>query len=417
MKMFRVAFSTLVGNTLEFYDLTLYAYFAPTIALHFFPKQDTFTGIASAFALFFIGYLARPLGALFFGRMGDRLGRKPALLVSIWLMALSTVGLGLLPIYQTIGVWAPMLLLILRILQGFSCGGELTGSAIFIIEHAPREKRGFYGSFADTGTSMGALLAVFASWLIHISFSDSVIIAWAWRLPFLFGLLGGLLGWFARRAVPETELFLETQKLPQSYFNSRRDYAKQVRPALIIMGIKLMPSVLGYLFYVYITTYMSNILHYTMSQALTITMVSITFLAFLEPWMGKLSDHIGRRRLMMFSIIGSVIWVWPYFWLLQQHNVALALLAQGIMTIFAAAYLAIALVTMVEMIPIQMRFTVVSLAYAVAASVFSGMTPLVASLLINITHSYYSLILYVLISALISAIAIYKARETRLAPE
>jgi MHS family proline/betaine transporter-like MFS transporter len=153
-------------------------------------------------------------------------------------MTLSTCGIGLIPDYPTIG-GAPLLLLNLRVLQGFSCGGELTGSIIFVVEHAPRGKRGFYGSIAAVGMTLGVLFASFIAWLVHYYFSEAAVSHWAWRLPFLLAALGGLLGWLVRRRVPETELFLETYKLPQTYFTTRRDFAKQLRPALTIIGIEL----------------------------------------------------------------------------------------------------------------------------------------------------------------------------------
>ena len=411
--MSRVVFSAIAGNALEIYDMIIYGLLAPAIATHFFPNQGKSTGIASTFAIFFIGYLARPLGALFFGRMGDRLGRKPALLVSIWLIALSTFALGLLPTYETIGVWAPLLLLSVRLLQGLSLGGELMGSTIFTVEHAPKSKRGFYGSFVNVGSSAGFLLASLAAWSIHVCFDDVELAQWAWRLPFLVALLGGFVGWLVRRGTTETELFLETLRLPNTYFELRRHYAKQLRPSMMIVGIKLFGSVIGYLFYVYMITYMISVLGYTQQQALGINTLAIMIFISSEPLMGKLSDRIGRRPVLALAIIGSVLWVWPYFWLVRQHDFALALLAQLVMQLFTSAYLPISMVTMVEIVPVHWRFTVVSLAYAIAASVFSGMTPLVASLLINITHSYVSLIIFFVVCAVISLFTVYKVRETR----
>ncbi len=417
MNMSRVVCSAIAGNALEIYDMIIYGLLAPVISQHFFPKQTKLIGIASIFAIFFTGYLARPLGALLFGQMGDRLGRKPALLVSIWLIAISTSALGVLPSYNAVGVWAPLLLLIVRILQGLSLGGELMGSTIFTVEHAPRAQRGFYGSFVDTGASLGFLFASFAAWLIHSCFNDLQVVQWAWRLPFLLSLLGGLVGWLVRRGTSETELFLETHRLPNTYFDLRRAYAKQLRPAMLIVGIKLFSSVIGYLFFVFMITYMSTELGYTPQQALGINTVAIMLLVFLEPCMGKLSDRIGRRPLMIFSLVGMAIWAWPYFWLLHQHNVALALLAQCVTKLFALGYLPISMITMVEIVPVQMRFTVVSVAYAIAASLFSGMTPFVATLLLIKTHTDFSLILFLWIAALISLFAIYKTRETRYVPE
>ena len=412
MKMLRVVLSAIAGNALEIYDMVVYGLFASVIAQHFFPSEEQLTGLTNIFALFFIGYLARPLGAIVFGRIGDRYGRKPALLMSIWLMALSTCGIGLIPDYDTIG--GPILLLLnLRILQGFSCGGELIGSIIFLVEHAPRERRGFYGSLGGAGYSLGLLMASLLMWLINTSFDQVEMMRWAWRLPFLLAALGGIVGWLARRAVPETDLFLETYKLPQSYFTTRRDIAKQLRPTIMIVGIQLFAAVLGYLIYVFMVIYMSNILHYTIRQALGIHFVSVILLVLLKPCMGMLSDRIGRRPLMFFALIGTMLWAWPYFWLLQQHSLALALLAQLVMTLFAAAYIAIDIVTMVEMVPLQWRFTVVSIAYALAVSLFGGITPFMATLLIKAMNSYYSLALYLVVAALISLFAVYKIRETK----
>lgn len=417
IKMSRIVAAAMSGNILEFYDMLVYAFLAPIIAQNFFPKEDKLAGIASTFAIFFIGYLARPLGAIVFGRIGDTIGRKPALITSIWLMAFSTFCLGLLPGYQTIGLWAPLLLLFMRLIQGLSFGSELTNSIIFVVEHAPLANRGFYGSFGKVGFSLGLLLASFITWMIHTLFSPSEVLAWAWRLPFLLASLGGFVGWLARRGVPETQSFLEIHQLPDTYFGLRRHYAKQLRPALFIIGIVLFGSVLGYLIYVFFITYMTDVLHYTAQQALSIEISSVILLVLLEPWMGKLSDRIGRRPLLAFAMINSVIWIGPYFFLLQQHNLALALLAQCVMTLFMAAYYAIDIVTMVEIVPVQIRGTVVSVAYAVAASLFAGMTPFLATLLIKVTHAYISLVIYVTIAALISLLTVYKVRETKPIPK
>ena len=417
MKMLRVVCSALAGNALEFYDLTVYGIFASTIRQNFFPQQNKLVGIISVFAIFFFGYLARPLGAVFFGQVGDNYGRKPALLISVVLMALSTSAIGLLPDYHMIGVWAPMLLLFIRLLQGFSCGGEFTGSIIFVVEHASPTNRGFYGSIGMIGFAAGLLMASLVGWLVHHNFSELQVTHWAWRLPFFLALLGGLVSYFVRRHVNETELFLEMPRLPNTYSSLFRNYTRQVRPTVLMVFIKLFASVTTYLFYIYMVTYMTNRLGYTESQALSINIVSLILLVFLEPWMGKLSDHFGRRPLMAFTIIGSVLWVWPYFWLLQQHDFLMALLAQMVMTVFLSAYLGFVIVIMVEIVPVQTRFTVVSLAYSVESSLFSGTTPLIAALLINMTHSSFSLVFYVWGCALISAIALYLVEETKHVPQ
>ena len=416
MKMSKIVSVASIGNALEIYDVIIYGLLAPIIAKNFFPNQEKLNGIASVFAIFFLGYLARPLGALLFGRMGDTLGRKPTLIVSIWLMTVSTALLGLLPTYQMIGVWAPLLLLILRILQGFSLGGEYPGSIILVVEHAPTTKRGFYGSFADAGGSLGILLASFVSWLVHINFSDLVVVQWAWRLPFLLGLLIGLIGGLIRRDIPETQLFEKIRhRAPVTHLAFYRKYAQHMRQIATIIAMIFSGVVIFYLFYVFSITYMTTILSYTQRQALSINILSIILLFVLEPCMDKLSDHIGRRPVMILAIFGIMLWIWPYY-LLQQHSITAALLAQGVVTLFTAAYFAVVTVIMVEIVPVYIRFGVVAIAYALAASIFGGGTPLVATLLLKLKHPYVSLALYIDLCLLISLIAVYKVRETKGVP-
>lgn len=413
MKMFKVVCAAVAGNTLEVYDIIVYGFFASIIAQNFFPTEGKLVGIASTFGIFLLGYLSRALGAIFFGRMGDNFGRKPALTTSIWLMALSTFALGLLPTYAAIGVWAPLLLLMVRLLQGFSCGGELTGSIIFLVEHSPRANRGFYGSFGMLGMGSGILLASLVTWLIYHNFSPAAVVAWAWRLPYLLALLGGLVAWLINRGVDETASFIKTQRMPWNHVTLYHQYAKQMGNVVIIVGLLLSASALLYLIYIFSFTYMTVILRYTLYQALSTNILSVILLLLLVPWMGKLSDWIGRRLVMALALIGSMIWIWPYFLLIQQNNIAIALLAQLIMTLFAATYLAVGVVTMVEIVPVHMRFSIVAFTYALAAGLFGGATPFIATLLIRATNSYVSLACYLMICMLISLVAVYKVRETQ----
>ena len=418
MKMLRIVSAAVVGNILEVYDMTVYGFFSQTISQVFFPKEDKLAGIASVFAVFLIGYLARPFGSIIFGQIGDKIGRKPALIWSVLLIAFSTFMLGLLPTYVTIGAWAPVLLVVVRLLQGLSSGGELTGSTIFVVEHAKPGKSGFYGSLGSMGEGLGMLVASFIAWIVNLIFVHEQIAAWAWRLPFLLALFGGGLGWFIRRSVPETSLFKEAKQLrmTHSILNSKRELYKKLRQGASILGLTLFGVALSYLIYIFMVTYLSSVLHYTMREALTINISSVLLLVILEPLMGRLADKIGRRFLMMAAIIGSVIWVFPYFFLLQQHNLAAAFVAQLVMTVFAAAYFSIATVAMISVVPVKSRFMAVSFFYAIGASIFGGGTPFIATLLIKWTHSYTSLAIYIFVCALISFFAVYKLRATKRLP-
>ena len=348
--------------------------------------------------------------------MGDALGRKPALMTSMGLMTLSTCGIGLIPDYNTIG--GPILLLLnLRILQSFSFSGELSGAFIFIVEHAPLAKRGFYGSFGIVGMCSGSLLGCFVAWVIHILLNPTAVVTWAWRIPFLLASLGGLLGWFMRRGVGETQLFHEMQRMPESFLDFYREYLKHIRKGIIIVGMTVFATVVSYLIYAFFFVYMTSVLDYTPRQTLTIRITSTIVLMLLMPFMGKISDHIGRRPLLTGALFGAMIWIWPYFWLLQQGNFGLAMLAALVMTLFAAAYFGVYMVAIVEVVPVQMRFRVVSLAYAVAISLFGGMTPFLATLLLKTWHSYIGLAIFFLVCALISLFAIYKTKETAYVPK
>jgi len=416
--MLKIVFAAIVGNALEFYELTVYGFFAPVIAAHFFPKQDKFTGIANVFAIFFVGYLARPLGALLFGRMGDRFGRKPALMASIWLMALSTCGIGLIPDYDTIG--GPILLLLnLRIFQGLSCGGEYAGSMIFLVEHAPKGQQGFYGSFGEQGITLGFLLAILTVWLINLSFSEAAVVSWAWRLPFLLGSLMGLLGWYMRRHVSETRVFMDACIVPTNSSAIYYRYKVHLHSIVLIVGVTLFGMAIGKIISLFIVTYMSNVLHYTYRQALTILVTSVILIVFLEPVVGKLGDRIGRRRLLIFGIIGCTFWSWPYFWLLQQNSLALVLVAQLVMVTLFTTCIAVHSVYAVTMVPAYVRFSMVSLGLALSDSIFGGMTPYVSTVLIEKTQSYLSLVVYIAVCALLSLFAIYRhwVREIKSAPE
>ena len=407
--------AAIAGNALEFYELTVYGFLAPVIAMNFFPNTSKLTGIANVFVIFFIGYLARPLGAIVFGWLGDTFGRKLALLISILLMAISTFAIAFLPTYHMVGILAPLLLLILRMLQGISCGGEYAGSMIFLVEHAPQGKQGFYGSFGEQGVGLGFLLAMFTVWLVHLSFSETAVVRWAWRLPFLLGLVIGLLGWYMRRHVSETKVFADIFTAPRKFDAVYRQYKMHIRTTILIIGVTLFGMAIGHIVYVFAVTYMSSVLHYSYQQALAVQIVSMLLFVLLLPAIGRLGDWIGRRRVLTCGIIACTLWSWPYFWLLQQQSIVLVFVAQLVMAVLSVFCFGTYLVYAVEMVPMHVRFTAVGLGLALSDSIFGGMTPYVSTVLIEKTHTYLSLVGYMVVCALISLFAIYRhwVRETK----
>ena len=403
----------LVGSVMEWYDFAIYGYFAPIIATLFFPTGDKFTSLIATFGVFAVGFVSRPIGSLLFGHLGDRAGRKRVLAASILLMALPTALIGLLPTYDRIGVAAPIVLTLLRVAQGLSVGGEMPGSAVFLVEHARPGRRGFAGSWAVFGISAGVLLGSGIATLLNAIFSHAAVVSFAWRIPFLLGVLIAGIGVYIRRAISESSTF---ESLKSSgdisstpILDAFRDHWRLIVATLFATyGF----AVAGVTFAIYMATYLSAETEITLAAGLEVSTICIAIMAILCPLMGALSDRVGRKPLLLAGFGGLLLFSYPGFLLLLHQSFYLDLTSQIVFAVLLAALGGVYPAAMVEHFPVRIRVTGIALSYNTAFAIFGGTAPLIATLLIKETGSKVGPSFYFMFSAAVSFLVFLRLRET-----
>ncbi len=404
-----------VGNILEWYDFAVFGYFAPVIGSQFFPSEDKLASMISAFGVFAAGYLMRPLGGVIFGSIGDRLGRKKALQLSVFMMALPTILLGLLPTHAQIGIMASVLLVVLRLIQGVSVGGEFIGSISFISEIAPPQRRGFYGSWSPFSAIGGVMLGSFVATIIHAFLPESAIHQWGWRLPFLAGFAVAIFGLWMRKGMGESPDFEkhrasgDVEKNPVfQVIRSMPGEVLHVFALVVIMGGGF------YMLFVWWPTYLTKIIPHPVPHALLVNTLSMLMLMILTPFMGYVSDRWGRRRVLLSSTAGFVVCAYPLF-LYSNHGVFMgALVCQFIFVILMSGIQGPISATMVEMFPTKTRFSGIAVGYNISLAVFGGTAPLISTWLIHKTHHDVTAPAYYLMAmALVSFAAALFVRSKR----
>jgi MFS transporter, MHS family, proline/betaine transporter len=395
-----------IGNVLEWYDFGVYVFFASVLAHNFFPATNPTAALLSSFAVFGVGFLMRPLGGIIIGRIGDTHGRKTALMLTIMSMAFGTALVGVLPTYATIGLAAPVLLVIARLIQGFSAGGEWGGSTAFMVEWAPHGRRGYYGSFQQASIAASLVLASGIGALFATILSPSALTAWGWRLPFLLGIVLAMVGLYLRRNVDETPAYR----------------AAEVRAPATEGGLTLAARAFGFTihwtvaFYI-LLSYMPTFtrLHGGMSpaQALWSNTIGVVVLMVLIPLFGAISDWAGRKPLLLASCAAFIVLPLPLFSVILGHPAFTTLILVQI--VFAAA---IALFSgagpaaIAEMFATIGRSSLMTPAYALAVAIFGGFAPFIATWLIARTGSPISPAYYVIAAAIVSFVVIWRMPET-----
>jgi MFS transporter, MHS family, proline/betaine transporter len=402
------------GNIMEWYDFSVYGYFAATIGRLFFPAGDGLSSLTASFGVFAGGFLMRPIGSAVFGHIGDRVGRKAALVLSTMLMAVPTCLIGLLPTYDQIGFAAPLLLVLLRLVQGLSVGGEFTTSGIFLAEGAAPGRRGFLSSWSFFGAIGGSLLGSAVGAAITTALDPGAAAAWGWRVAFVLGLGVGLSGFVVRRQVVQEPLAARDQGRPAAPVVEafRTEWRTMLRIVALTPGL----AVGGYLCFIYAPTWVQQTTGLPASTALAVNTAAMALGLALIPTMGALSDRIGRKPVLLGGAAGLVLCSWPLLWLMQHPWAPLVLLGQAGFAVLVAALQGTITATMVEATPRRLRVSTLSIGYNVSLALFGGTTPLVATYLIQRSHDPLSPGLYLMAAALVSFLALLRQPETYRSP-
>jgi len=398
------------GNVLEWYDFTVYGFLAPTIGRVFFPSEDHVASLLSAFAVLAVGYAARPIGSIIYGHIGDRFGRKPALLSSVTLMGVGSVLIGILPTHAQIGVTASVLLVLIRVLQGISVAGEYSASGVLIVEEARKESRGLVGSWIACAMMLGCVLGSGVPALITAFLSEEQISAWGWRIPFFLGAVIAICGVILRRHMTELPIKDRAQAAPGlPIVAALRNHGTTIVRMICLI---LVNAVGFYMLFVYAASYLTARMHISTAHALDINTLSLLVMLPATPLAAIWSDRIGRKPLLYVVAIGTLVLSWPLWWLMHHQSLALILAGQvGFALLFAAGY-AVTSAVMVETLPAEVRCSGVAIGYNLCLAVFGGTTPLIATYLVARTADDFAPVYYLMATALISLIATFRLPET-----
>lgn len=396
-----------IGNILEWYDFAVYGFFATVIGRVFFPKEDPIAQLLFAFGIFAIGYLMRPLGGMLIGHIGDRFGRKQALSISVAAMAIPTFIVGILPGYEVIGLAAPILLTLCRMLQGLSVGGEYTTSIVFMVENAPKNRRGTAGALACCGATLGILLGSATGAALAAVMSPESLDAWGWRIPFLFGLVIGVVGLLLRRNLEVKDEAVGEQKQPlKEVFQSHRLLLAR------LAGLTVFTAVSFYLIFVYLVSWLQLIDKMGQEVSLQINTISMVALIPITLAGGALSDRIGRKPLVMGAIAATILLAYPLFNGMYHQSQVVVQLCQLSFALLVGICLGIFPAFMAESAPAHVRSTSLALGYNLTMGIVGGLTPLTATWLVNQTSSGIAPVFMIIAAAIISFVTLLFMKET-----
>ncbi len=411
--------AAVIGNALEWYDFLVFAFMTPIIAKLFFPQDPNIPGselnsILMTTAVFGVGFFMRPVGGIVLGLYGDKKGRKAAMVMVTSLMAVSIGLITVAPTYHAAGILAPIFILMARLLQGFSAGGEFGTSTALLIEMAPKGKRGFYGSWQMAGQMLALLIGAAFGTLITEFFTDAQIEAWAWRLPFAFGLVIVPIAIYIRKNIDETDVFKrmqEEQRIAAASGTIQRlslvqMVATHTRETLIGVGLVVTATVSIYITFTYLVTYSTKILNLPMRDTFMVQMAGAALMVFLTPFMGAWSDRVGRRPLVIGSLLGYLVVLFPlYAWLTDAPSISRLLTVQIVVCIFVSAFFGVFSTVMAELFPARIRSVGLSLAYNVAVMVFGGFAQFIVTWLIKVTGSPMAPAYYVMFGVALGLLA------------
>ncbi len=410
--MRKVLISGMIGNGFEWYDFALYGQMAFIIGHLFFPSENEVAQQLAAFAAFAVAFVFRPLGAMLFGWIGDAYGRKKALIIAMLMMAIPTTAIGLLPTYETVGVLAPVLLVIIRILQGLSLGGEFGGAITYVVEHSDGKRRGILGSTTIISLIIGFLFGSFVVLMVKHSMSAEAFESWGWRIPFLLGIVIGLVGFYIRHHCAESPVY-ETAK-QQGTLSKRpvRDaIMKHWQPMLRAFGAYTAVTMPFYLIAIFFISYSKTYLKLDASDALLINAIAMFCMLLGTIGGALLSDDHGRRKVMLTALVAMSAAAIPSLLGMQEGNFNQALMYQALLGFVVGIYIGPIPALLVEIFPTSVRYTGMSLAFNFATVVFGGSTPYICIQLLEYFGTPMAIAMYMVLCCLIAGIALFRYRD------
>ncbi|CFX89254.1 General substrate transporter [Syntrophomonas zehnderi OL-4] len=411
----KAVFGAAIGNMIEWFDYASYGYLATIIAVVFFAPGDKTAALLGAFAVFAVPFIIRPLGGIFWGHYGDKIGRRRTLIYTISIMSVATFCIGLLPSYAKVGVLAPVLLFLIRLLQGFAASGEYAGSASFIAEYAPNNKRGLLVSMVPASTAAGLMFAALITAILDYYLSPGALNSWGWRIPFLLALPLGIIGLTIRLRLEDTPVFKEMEeKTKQTNEDEKRGLAelgKYWKELIIAFGVVLLNAVGFYTILSYMPTYLMEQMHFSRLHGTLITLVTLFTYVFMLPLVGTLADHVGRKKVLMVTCVIFILATYPIFHLLAMGKF-LAVLALFLLGACLAGNDGVLATFLTEMFPTSVRFTSFGLVFNTGNAIFGGTAPLMATYLIAKTGNEYAPAFYLIAAACVCLLALTQTHET-----
>ncbi|OIV38283.1 MFS transporter [Mangrovactinospora gilvigrisea] len=400
-----------MGNCIEWFDFGVFAYLATTLGKVFF--QGGANGTLETFATLAVAFLMRPLGGVFFGPLGDKIGRQKVLATTVILMSGATLLIGVLPSYAAIGIWSPILLLVVRLVQGFATGGEYGGAATFIAEYAPDKRRGFFCSFLEFGTLGGYVLGAGIATGLQLGLSDQALMTWGWRIPFLIAAPLGIVGLWLRMKLEDTPAFRDLTKRSQPEHTAlKATLTSAWRPILFCIALVLVYNVVDYTVLTYMPTYLSQVLRYSTTTSLLISIGMMLLMMAGISQVGRLSDRIGRKPLLVGSCVGIFVLSAPAFLMMGTGNIVLTWVGLLLLSALLLGMLGTMSATLPNLFPTQYRYGAFAVGYNVSTAVFGGTASFVISALIDSTGNHLMPAFYMMAAAAISVVPIMKIKET-----
>lgn len=409
----KVISASCLGNAVEWFDFSVYGFLAVIIGQTFFSEASQSVQMIASLATFSIPFLFRPLGGAVFGYFGDKYGRKNILAITIVMMSLSTFAIGIIPSYSTIGILAPILLILAKVIQGLSVGGEYAGAVVFVGEYSPDRKRGFLASWLDFGSIAGFLLGALVVSIISALIGQEALASWGWRIPFLISLPLGAIGLFLRHSLEESPAYEAQTEEDRDNSSPVMDIIRNNYKNIIICCLLVISTnTTYYMLLTYMPNYLSANLHYSYDHGNLIIIIVMVFMLFVQPLVGFMSDKVGRKPFLFFGSIALFVMAYPAFWLIQQHDYVL-FIAGGlaVLALILCCFIGVMASILPALFPTEVRFRTLAICFNVSVFV-AGLTPPLAAWLVDYTGSLYMPAYYLMVISVLGFISAIAVHET-----